>query len=71
LGAVVLDEAIADSSAAFVIKQHPPIKDDAGSPMLIRAGQLVDVWISMDKSKIDTAQLRMMPAPVNLEGINN
>ena len=71
LGAVVLDEAIADSSAAFVIKQHPPIKDDAGSPMLIRAGQLVDVWISMDKSKIDTAQLRMIPAPVNLEGINN
>lgn len=71
LGAVVLDEAIADSSAAFVIKQHPPLKDDAGSPMLIRAGQLVDVWISMDKSKIDTAQLRMMPAPVNLEGINN
>jgi beta-lactam-binding protein with PASTA domain len=70
LGAVVVDGAIADSSAAYVIRQHPAIKDEEGNPMLIRGGQLVDVWISMDKTKIDTAQLRMMPKVNNQEEIN-
>jgi beta-lactam-binding protein with PASTA domain len=70
LGAVVVDGAIADSSVAFIIKQHPAIKDEEGKPMLIRGGQLVDLWISMDKTKIDTAQLRMMPTEIKQEEID-
>lgn len=54
LGAVVVDGAIADSAAAFVIRQNPPVRDDEGSPIRIRGGQLIDVWISMDRTKIDT-----------------
>ena len=69
LGAVVVDGIIADSSTAFIIKQHPAIKDEEGKPMLIRGGQLVDLWISMDKTKIDTAQLRMMPTEIKQEEI--
>ena len=69
LGAVVVDGIIADSSTAFIIKQHPAIKDEEGKPMLIRGGQLVDLWISMDKTKIDTAQLRMMPTEIKHEEI--
>ena len=61
LGAVVTDATVVDSAAAFVIKQYPPIKNEEGSPMLIRGGQLMDLWISMDKEKMDTAQLKMMP----------
>lgn len=70
LGAIVVDGAIADSSAAYIIKQHPAIKNEEGKPMLIRGGQLVDLWISMDKTKIDTAQLRMMPTEIKQEEIN-
>jgi beta-lactam-binding protein with PASTA domain len=61
LGAVVVDGNVGDSTSAFVIRQHPPIKNEEGNTMLIRGGQLMDLWISMDKSKIDTAQLNMMP----------
>jgi beta-lactam-binding protein with PASTA domain len=70
LGAVVVDGTIADSSAAYVIKQHPAIKDEEGKPMLIRGGQLVDIWISMDKTKIDTAQLRMIPTEIKQEELD-
>jgi hypothetical protein len=54
LGAVVVDGAIADSAAAFVIRQNPPVRDEEGRPIRIRGGQLIDVWISMDRTKIDT-----------------
>jgi hypothetical protein len=35
--------------------------------MLIRGGQLMDLWISMDKEKMDTAQLKMMPPVIEPE----
>jgi beta-lactam-binding protein with PASTA domain len=69
LGAVVVDGTMTDSSGAFVIRQHPAMKDEEGKPMLIRGGQLVDLWISMDKTKTDTAQLRMMPAEMSEDAI--
>ena len=61
LGAVVLDGPVVDSAAAYVIRQHPAMKSPQGETMLIRGGQLMDIWISMDKERMDTAQLRMMP----------
>jgi beta-lactam-binding protein with PASTA domain len=61
LGAVVVDGAVGDSSAAFVIRQNPPVRDDEGRPIRIRGGQLIDLWISMDRSKIDSLQ---RPKPV-------
>jgi beta-lactam-binding protein with PASTA domain len=61
IGALVVDGAVGDSTGAYIIKQHPPMKNEAGDPMLIRGGQLMDLWISMDKEKMDTAQLRMLP----------
>jgi len=56
LGAVVVDGAISDSASAFVIKQSPARRDEEGRPIRIRGGQLIDLWISMDKSKMDTIQ---------------
>jgi beta-lactam-binding protein with PASTA domain len=61
LGAVVVDGSIADSSAAFVIRQNPSVRDDEGRLVRIRGGQLVDLWISMDRSKMDSIQ---PPKPV-------
>ena len=61
LGAVIVDGAVGDSSNAFVYKQNPPRRDDEGRPIRIRGGQLMDLYISMDRSKIDTIQ---KPKPV-------
>lgn len=68
LGAVVVDGDVADSSAAFVIRQSPPVRDEEGRPIRIRGGQLVDLWISMDRSKIDTMQ---RPKAVMQEPVQN
>jgi beta-lactam-binding protein with PASTA domain len=68
LGAVVVDGDVADSSAAFVIKQSPPVRDDEGRPIRIRGGQLVDLWISMDRSKIDSIR---RPKPVTEQPTQN
>jgi eukaryotic-like serine/threonine-protein kinase len=54
LGAVVKEGAIRDSSNAFVIKQNPPKRDEEGRPIRIRQGQLVDLWISNEKTAIDS-----------------
>jgi beta-lactam-binding protein with PASTA domain len=70
LGAVVGDGTVSDSAVAYIIKQHPPVKNEEGNPMLIRGGQLMDIWISMDKTKMDTAQLRMIPKQINEDAIN-
>ena len=68
LGAVVVDGDVADSSAAYVIRQSPPVRDDEGRPIRIRGGQLVDLWISMDRSKIDSIQ---RPKPVTEQPVQN
>jgi hypothetical protein len=65
-----VDGAIADSAAAFVIRQNPPVRDEEGRPIRIRGGQLIDVWISMDRTKIDTiprpkAVMEKKPETVN------
>lgn len=56
LGAVIVDGNVGDSSSAFVYRQSPPRRDDEGRPIRIRGGQLMDLYISMDRSKIDTTQ---------------
>lgn len=56
LGAVVVEGPVGDSSNAFVIRQSPTSRDEQGRPIRIRGGQLMDLWISMDKSKMDTIQ---------------
>lgn len=63
LGAVVVDGAVGDSSGAFVIRQSPARRDEEGRPIRIRGGQLMDLWISMDKSKMDTLQKQTTVVP--------
>lgn len=68
LGAVVIDETVRDSSIAFVIKQSPSKRDEEGRPIRIRGGQLMDLWISMDRTKIDSLQKEK---PITEEKIND
>jgi eukaryotic-like serine/threonine-protein kinase len=56
LGAVVTEGNIKDSANAFVVKQNPPRRDEEGRPNRIRGGQLMDLWISADKSVVDSIQ---------------
>ncbi|MBY0478935.1 MAG: PASTA domain-containing protein [Chitinophagaceae bacterium] len=56
LGAVIVDGNVGDSSNAFVIKQSPARRDEEGRPIRIRGGQLMDLYISMDRTKIDSIQ---------------
>lgn len=67
LGAVVVDETVKDSSAAFVIRQNPPRRDEEGRQIRIRGGQLMDLWISMDRSKMDTVAKPKPPAEAEIE----
>ena len=67
LGAIVTDATVKDSAQAFVIRQSPPRKDEEGRPIRIRAGQLMDLWISMDRSKIDSSQTNQVPPPATIE----
>lgn len=62
LGALVTEGAIKDTANAYVFKQNPPRRDDEGRPNRIRGGQLMDLYISSDKSAIDSLQ-KEKPAP--------
>lgn len=61
LGAIVADGTIADSAAAFVYKQSPPARNEEGAPIRIRGGQLMDLWITLDPVKIDSAKAKTQP----------
>jgi hypothetical protein len=54
LGAVVLDPGITDTSGAFIYKQNPDRFRDDGVKQRIRPGQLMDVWLSIDKPAVDS-----------------
>lgn len=52
LGALVLDPDVTDTANAFIWKQTPPTINDLGEPMLIQPGQLLDVWLSVERKII-------------------
>lgn len=51
-GAVVADEGITDTAAAFIWKQSPPTLNEVNEPVYIQPGQLMDIWISAEPKKI-------------------
>ncbi len=55
LGAVVADANVRDSASAFIYRQNPTTKTEDGFPVRIRPGQLMDVYLSLEKPVLDTA----------------
>lgn len=53
-GAVVLDPGVSDTLKAFIYKQNPPVKDEEQRRLRIRAGQLIDVYLSVKMPVKDT-----------------
>ncbi len=52
LGALVLDQEVTDTANAFIWKQTPPTINDLGETMLIQPGQLLDLWLSVERKVV-------------------
>ncbi|OLY92572.1 PASTA domain, binds beta-lactams [Cnuella takakiae] len=57
LGSVLANPDVQDSAAAFIYRQSPAPKTEAGFPLRIRPGQMIDVWLSVEKPVTDSAAL--------------
>ena len=49
----VVDPGVPDKENAFVYRQSPPRYAEDGTPLRIRAGQLIDVWIQVEKPVVE------------------
>lgn len=59
LASTIPEGLIKDTANAFVFRQNPPRANEDGSPIYIRAGQVMDVWISaIMKVQIDSATMK-------------
>ena len=54
LGSAVSDPLVKDPETAYVYKQNPDIKDPQGRRYRIRPGQMIDVWLSVEKPVTDS-----------------
>ena len=62
IGSVIPDPMVKDTGSAFIYKQSPLYRTEDGFRVRIRPGQMIDVWLSVDKPVIDSAGL-LTPAP--------
>ena len=51
---VVIDPLVRDTSSAYVYKQNPEPKNEENRRYRIRPGQMMDVWLSLEKPAIDS-----------------
>lgn len=54
LGSVIVSGGVTDTSSAFVYKQSPDRFDVDGSRRSIRPGQIIDVWLSVERPVVDS-----------------
>jgi beta-lactam-binding protein with PASTA domain len=70
LGAVVPDPDVKDNESAFVYRQNPNAKDEKGRQFRIRPGQMMDIWLSVQRPNVDSLE-KSMRAPVTSEDEEN
>ena len=64
LGSVVADPMVRDTALAFVHRQSPAPKTENGFQLRIRPGQMIDVWLGVEKPVRDsTGNNAPAPAP--------
>jgi beta-lactam-binding protein with PASTA domain len=54
LGVALPDPNVRDTANAFVYKQTPMPMTDDGARIRIRAGQMIDIWLSINKPNADS-----------------
>jgi beta-lactam-binding protein with PASTA domain len=62
VGAVVPKPDVRDMASAFVYQQRPAPKTEDGKRLSIRAGQMVDLFLQVDKPVVDSVTIQI-PTP--------
>lgn len=62
-GIVITNPDVRDTAAAFVYRQSPMPRTDDGAQIRIRQGQMIDIWLSVDRPVIDTTNKAQVPLP--------
>ena len=55
VGSVIPDPLVKDTANAFIYKQSPLSRTEDGFQVRIRPGQMIDVWLSVEKPVVDSA----------------
>jgi hypothetical protein len=64
MGSVIPDPLVKDTGNAFIYRQSPVYKNEEGFRVRIRPGQMIDVWLSVEKPVIDSIDNGLMiPVP--------
>jgi beta-lactam-binding protein with PASTA domain len=63
---VVIDPLVRDTAAAYVYKQNPETKNEENRRYRIRPGQMMDIWLSLEKPVIDSLD-KMKQSPIQDE----
>ena len=62
IGSVIPDPLVRDTASAFIYKQSPLSRTEDGFQVRIRPGQMIDVWLSVEKPVTDSIKTQS-PAP--------
>jgi eukaryotic-like serine/threonine-protein kinase len=54
IGARLFDPGIRDSANAYIYRQSPLPRTEDGARVRIRAGQMIDIWLSFDLPNLDS-----------------
>lgn len=64
LGALVPNTDVRDTANAYVYKQRPAPRTLDGKRLTMRAGQMMDIWLQVEKPNVDSLQrLEQSPPP--------
>jgi eukaryotic-like serine/threonine-protein kinase len=58
LGSVLVEPMVRDTGAAFVYRQSPEPKTAEGLRFRIRPGQMMDLWLSLEKPVVDSTKVQ-------------
>jgi beta-lactam-binding protein with PASTA domain len=58
IGSVIPDPIVKDTSNAYIYKQSPQPRSEDGFQVRIRPGQMIDVWLRVDKPVTDSTNVQ-------------
>jgi eukaryotic-like serine/threonine-protein kinase len=67
VGSVIPDPLVKDTANAFIYKQSPLSRTEDGFQVRIRPGQMIDVWLSVEKPVVDSTIIQQPPITTPVE----
>ena len=65
-GLVIVDPTVRDTTSAYVYKQSPMPRTGDGAMVRIRQGQMIDIWVGVERPNVDSFKNSESPLPQNL-----